>query len=369
MAVTTNNRNLGLDILRALSMFFVICLHILGQGGILDHASADSGKFWFLSYFQILFYCAVDIYGITTGYLMCRKNFRLARVTKIWLTTVFWSVVVSCCFFVVVPETRTLEEMVSMFIPILRGRYWFFTAYFVVMLISPVLNAVIKSLNRQQFHLLFAVLFVVFGVIPICSLGNDVMRVYGGSHFTWMSVLYLVGGYLRVHGKDVPAVRKPSIWILAYFLLAGMHLLYKLSITVIGLPNYGNLMLTNLSPLVLGEAICLFRFFENTCSSIAAESATGKLIRFLSSGVYAVYVIHVHPIIFWNSEIISYFRYWDTWNTMQVFCAMLLTSLVVFVVCILLDALRQQIFCMMKIDKVVEKISDRVENCVRKYIR
>lgn len=40
-------RHIGLDILRALAMFFVICQHILGQGGVLGNAAAGSGKFYF----------------------------------------------------------------------------------------------------------------------------------------------------------------------------------------------------------------------------------------------------------------------------------------------------------------------------------
>ena len=165
MAVTAKkSRNLGIDLMRAMAMFFVICLHILGQGGLVAHAEPGSGKFYILNLLQILSYCAVDAYGITTGYLMCDRPFRLSRVTKLWLTTVFWSVAVSCCFFAFVPASRSMEEMVSMFLPILRGRYWFFTAYFVTMLVSPVLNVVIRALSKTQFKLLLGALFLIFGV-------------------------------------------------------------------------------------------------------------------------------------------------------------------------------------------------------------
>ena len=40
MALAKNTRNMGLDILRALAMFFVISQHILGQGGLVEHAAA-----------------------------------------------------------------------------------------------------------------------------------------------------------------------------------------------------------------------------------------------------------------------------------------------------------------------------------------
>ena len=214
MAVSVkSNRNISLDVLRALAMFFVVCQHLLGQGGLVANAAAGSGKFWFLSLLQILVYCSVNIYGITTGYLLCEKSFRLSILTKVWLTTVFWSVAVSCCFFLFVPESRSLTEAISMFLPVLRGRYWFFTAYFVVMLVSPVLNLVIRTLTKHQFHLLFAALFLIFGIIPAAALRNDVLRISSGHHFSWMIVLYLIGGYFRMYAPPQRRFPFPGFWV------------------------------------------------------------------------------------------------------------------------------------------------------------
>lgn len=234
------NRNLGIDALRALAMFFVICQHILGQGGLVAGAEGSPLKYYFLSFLQILAYCAVDVYGITTGYLMCKKTFHLSRLTRLWLTTVFWSVAVSCTFFAVVPESRTISEMVSMFLPILRGRYWFFTAYFVTILVSPVLNHIINTLSCRQFKLLLAVLFLIFGVIPVASLGYDVMRVFGGNHFSWMIALYLIGGYLRVHGLPE---RRPCVYLGGYFLFSFVQLAYQFGMRLIGLGHWGGFSL------------------------------------------------------------------------------------------------------------------------------
>ena len=365
-----STRNMGLDILRALAMFFVICQHFLGQGELVSHA-VGSGKFWFLNFLQILVYCSVNIYGITTGYLLCEKAFRLSRLTKLWLTTVFWSVAVSCCFFLFMPESRSFSEAVSMFLPILRGRYWFFTAYFVVMLVSPVLNLLIRSLSRRQFHLLFAALFLIFGVVPVASLGNDVLRISSGHHFSWMIVLYLIGGYLRkyAHCLSAPNMRSPYRWLLLYFLLALIHLAYQVFVSVIGLPSFAALLLTYPSPFILGEAVCLFLFCKDAFRNICADGFIGKLIRFISPGVYSVYIIHVHPLVFWNEGIIGLFRSWDHLGIGAVFGALILTSAAVFAVCILLDFLRQHLFRAIGINRIAERWSDKLETLVRTYIR
>ncbi|MBQ8835468.1 MAG: acyltransferase [Oscillospiraceae bacterium] len=365
MSATKQERNMGIDVLRAVAMFFVICQHILVQGSVTAAAEVGSGKYYFMQFLQVLVYCAVNIYGLTTGYLLCRKPFRLSRLVKLWLTTVFWSVAVSCVFFVLVPESRTFSEMVSMFLPILRGRYWFFTAYFVVMLVSPVLNVVIQNLSRRQFQLLFAALFLIFGVVPICSLGYDVLRITTGHHFSWMIVLYLIGGYLRVYPPAVP-VPKKHLWLLGYWISAAVHLLYILAVNLAGLNSFTNLMLTYPSPLILAEAICLLQYCKDL--PLKPDGLPGKLVRFIAPGVYSVYVIHVHPLVFWNKNIISAFRAWDSWNGIQVLGAILLTAFAVFTVCILLDALRQRLFRLLHIDQLAEKLSDRAEAVVRTHL-
>ncbi len=355
-----NSRNLGIDLLRALAMFFVICQHFLGQGELVIRVEG-TGKYWILSLLQIISYCAVDIYGITTGYLLCEKKFRLSRLTSIWATTIFWSVAVSCVFFVFVPESRTLREGISMFFPLLRGRYWFFTAYFVVILLSPVLNLLIHNLSRQQFRFLFAALFFIFGVVPVGSLGNDVLRISGGHHFSWMLVLYLIGGYLRKYPLSLTG-RKP---LCVFFALAALHLAYKLLACLLGFGQWRDLFLTYVSPLILGEAICLFLWFSSSFRSFSENGILGNVVKFVSPGVYAVYVIHVHPLVFWNQDIICLFRSWDSMNGLAVTGMILITALAVFVLCIALDAVRQRLFHILHLDVWAIAFSDRVEHRVR----
>lgn len=359
-----NSRNLGIDLLRALAMFFVIIWHFVGQGGLLEHAESGSVKYWVLSAVQILTICCVNLYGLTTGYLMCDKPFRLSRVVKLWVTTVFWSVAVSCVLFAVFPEIRTFEELVSMFLPILRGRYWFFTAYFVVMMISPVLNLVIRSLTKGQYRLLLAVLFLIFGVIPVGSLGYDVLRISTGHHFSWMIVLYLMSGYLRKNGCE-GGTKTPWKYLMGYLLFAAVHLLYKFAAMGIGLPGFANLLLTYPSPLVVGEAICLFLFFKDAFSGLSEEHVLGRVVRFAAPGVYSVYVIHVHPKVYWNTQIIALFRNWDSWNTLEVLAAVIVTAAGLFAVCVCLDAVRQRLFRSLGIDRIIEKLSGCIEYKVR----
>lgn len=145
-------------------------------------------------------------------------------------------------------------------------------------------------------------------------------------------------------------------------------MLYKLAVAVVGLNGFTDLLLTYPSPLVVGESICLFLFFRDAGTKIAPESITGKLIRFAAPGVYSVYVIHVHPRVYWNRQILDLFRAWDNWNVPAVCAAMIGAAVALFVVCVCLDALRQRLFCGMGIDRILENLSNQVENKVRSLL-
>lgn len=132
-----------------------------------------------------------------------------------------------------------------------------------------------------------------------------------------------------------------------------------------GLGSFGNLLLTYPSPLIVGEAICLFLYFAEAFSGLSGESLAGKLIRFAAPGVYSIYVIHVHPLVYWNEKILSLFRAWDSWNTAAVCAAMAAAAAVLFTLCICLDTVRQGLFRRLGIDQMVEKLSNKIEKKLR----
>ena len=64
------SRNLGVDLLRSLSMLMVVVLHVLGQGGILaalEAAPARGGSFALCWLLELACSCAVDCFGLISG--------------------------------------------------------------------------------------------------------------------------------------------------------------------------------------------------------------------------------------------------------------------------------------------------------------
>jgi surface polysaccharide O-acyltransferase-like enzyme len=62
-------RNYGIDLLRLISMLYVLVLHALGRGGLLDHTQRLSVQYQFGWFMQLWALCAVDIFALISGYV------------------------------------------------------------------------------------------------------------------------------------------------------------------------------------------------------------------------------------------------------------------------------------------------------------
>ena len=67
-------RNYGIDFLRIYSMFLVVLLHSLGQGGLLQNLSITDKQYSFVWLLEIFAYCAVNIFGLISGYVSYRDK-------------------------------------------------------------------------------------------------------------------------------------------------------------------------------------------------------------------------------------------------------------------------------------------------------
>ncbi|MDO5138181.1 MAG: hypothetical protein Q4D71_06920, partial [Oscillospiraceae bacterium] len=64
-----DKRNYGIDCLRILCMIMVACHHILYHGGILERAIHFPGSYQAAWALNIGVYCAVNVYGMISGYV------------------------------------------------------------------------------------------------------------------------------------------------------------------------------------------------------------------------------------------------------------------------------------------------------------
>lgn len=127
-----NSRNYGIDLLRILSMYMVVILHVLGQGGILRETIILSSNYKVVWLLEIVSYCAVNCYALISGYVGINAEYNYSNIIALWLRVIFYTVIITACFALVVPNSVGINEICNAIFPVMRKQYWYFTAYFCV---------------------------------------------------------------------------------------------------------------------------------------------------------------------------------------------------------------------------------------------
>ena len=96
-------RNQGIDLLRNLSMFMVVMLHVLGLGGLLSATQGQGLKYELLKVIHIGSMCAVNCYGLISGYVGYGSKWKISSIVTLWLQVFLYSVGIGLLFYILKP--------------------------------------------------------------------------------------------------------------------------------------------------------------------------------------------------------------------------------------------------------------------------
>lgn len=299
----SKKRNLSLDILKILSMIMVIILHTKIYG-LRDATLAPySSVYWVVLIFYIFSLVAVNCFVLISGYFLSESSLQPKKLLKLWLQTFIFSAGI---FFIVCIFNKNafgFGVLLSQFLPVMSNQYWFFTCYFVLMLLSPFINKLINSLEKKDFKKLIFVLLFIFMAIPTLNVFGDNFDSSKGYSATWFIVLYCVGAYIR----RFPLPRKPygvfyiAISLVSVFINA---LLEGFEDKLLLFTNIKSIFSRYNSATVFLASLCLFLFFVSR--PIYTDKKWGKIITTVSASSFCVYLIHEHPYIrsfIWNDTV------------------------------------------------------------------
>ena len=93
MEVSTK-RNLGLDLLRMVSMLGVVELHVLGQQGVLASATPLSPDYMTAWLLETAAFCAVNCYALISGYVGIFGRFHYSSLALIWCQAAWYTLLI-----------------------------------------------------------------------------------------------------------------------------------------------------------------------------------------------------------------------------------------------------------------------------------
>ena len=348
------NRQAGLDRLRILSAWFVVCIHLFALLG--DLAGSTGISLFVNAFVYALVFCAVNCFGLLSGWLGYREegnSLRLKPLVLLWLQFVFYRV-----FFLLLPSLLGIAEvsLADVFLPVTRRVNWYMTAYFEMMLLAPGLNLIVRHVSRGVNAVICLALLAltVISTALRAVMDCDPFLLGEGYNWMWLAALYFWGASLRKHGwfSGISAGRLRLVLFASLLLTAAWRWGMCSFFSPAGFPgNTEKIFYSYTSPTIALAAICLL---------LLHARLTGPGSRFMekaSSAALGVFLLHT-----------------TVWNWLIVPCAGLLSplpqsfawlnvlgsALVITLLCIPVDLLRGRLFTLLRIPALAEKLQARI---------
>ena len=312
-------RNRGIDLLRMTAMWMVVILHILNKGGVLAAAAPLSAGQGTARLLETAAYCAVNCYGLISGYVGVQRRFRYSGALALWLRVAFYTLGITAVFACLMPGSVNGDRVLRAFFPVLFRQYWYVTAYFGMCLFIPFFNLLLNRLSKGQLRLLALSIVLVFSVLPTLRLcGRQTSRrpasrgaIYAGCVLaTWL---------VRLAGDRLWMARTG-------------HLCDKVLLTAYT------------SPTVLLAAVALVLCF----AALNIGPRFGRFIESVSPLAFSVYLIHAHPLI-WEHWLAGRFAFLADKPPILLASGVLCGAFAIYLVCSLADVLRAGLFRLFRV--------------------
>ena len=338
-------RNRGIDLLRMAAMWMVVILHILNKGGVLEAAAPLSTGRETARLLEIAAYCAVNCYGLISGYVGVGHRFRYSGAIALWLRAAFYTLGITAAFALLMPGSVNGDRVLRAFLPVLFRQYWYVTAYFGMCLFIPFFNLLLERLTRHQAKVLALSIVVVFSVLPTLR-QKDVFLTDNGYSVLWLSCLYLLGGILRLYGRQE---RKLLRWAAMYLGGVLVTWLVKLAGDRLWMARTGHLcdkvlLTAYTSPTILLAAAALVLCF----TGLRIGPGFGSFIEKASPLAFSVYLIHAHPLI-WEHWLAGRFAFLADKPPVLLALGVLGGAFGIYAVCSLADILRAWLFRLLRV--------------------
>ena len=139
------------ELLRVIAMIMVVVLHFLSHSDSLLSLKADISTVRVLgTLLESFCLVAVNVYILISGYFGVKGSFKPAKAVSLLCQIWFYAFLVLAAALVCGLPTRLQElgiyGLVQYLFPIESETYWFATSYFMLYLLSPVLNTAARNM-------------------------------------------------------------------------------------------------------------------------------------------------------------------------------------------------------------------------------
>ena len=362
METKAKMRDANLDMLRIFAMFLIVLLHSVDHSGVLEAAQDGPAiMYGYVQYIYALTQVCVNCYVLLSGYYLARTEFRIHKLVKLWMETVFYSLLIKALFMACGRTPFSAVALVNCFFPILTGRYWFVTIYVGMYLLSPFLNLAINAMNKRQFTLLNVVLFGLLSAWISIHPSIAGMNSGSGWGLTWFVTLYLLAAWFRLYYQPTYRVK---LKLAVFFLIPALVSFGRVVTRSLG--GIGGVLSGILGNWYRYDSVPVyFATVSLFVAMLNVRIEDKKMNRWITSAApltFGVYLIHAHADLshwFWETVNLPHHMNTAWFPLIQFGCCMF-----IFVFCIAVDAIRRTTIGRLEntdtLRRFCDSISDRI---------
>ena len=321
------DRQSNFELLRIFAMLFIIMHHYSVHGGFVLENEITFNKI-FLQMMAFGGKLGVDIFVIISGYFLINEGFKLRKLLKLMAQMWFYSIGLLVLVLLFDVHSPGFKDIVKAILPF-GMLSWFAYAYFVLYLIFPFENVLLKNLDRKKYLLMLVLGFILWFAIPTftkISMQFSILILFG--------YLYAVGAYIRIyHEKSVfrNALKISALGYVIYLFLS--IILDLLALKYDYFIKRAFYFTNDKSVFILIVAIGLLLYFKSL------KMKYNKFINLIAATTFGIYLLHDNDFVrkfLWHN-IFKNYLYYD--SNFLVFHAVF-AVISVFIVCGIIDYLR-----------------------------
>lgn len=210
-----SNRNSNHELLRLIAMYMIVFIH----------ANMFLGTFCTGKYFTFfnglvngICNIGVSCFILISGYY--GVSFNIRKLVKMECMMIVFSLMETGMLLIVFPEqmhgAALLEQLVKSVFPFVTRKYWFYSCYVCLMLLSGYIQRLIELLDRAAFRKLLLTMIVLFSVFPTLFYFEIIPD--NGKGLVQMIMVYMIGRYIRMY-QDVQLTHEKKYLIFVFLLL------------------------------------------------------------------------------------------------------------------------------------------------------
>ena len=363
-----HERNSNFEIMRIISMFFIVIWHVMIYGGFIWNSSGITHEIMQLIFCLIIVH--VNSFVLITGYFQYEKEFKWSKFWSILKLEWIYKIIIPLILLSFGLISLCKWDFVTISFPFID--YWFIIAYLALYALTPYLNKVIKHSNKKELLILILILLFFNSLIPFITIQDFLAN----SGYTLISFiyLYLIGAYLHKYGKNSfkkfykKSISKQRAILLFVFLACALFHFFGWIIcdqhihSENNFIKYISVLLTNEPcnyslPLVIIQSVAYFLFFSTF-------NFKCKLINRIAGYTFPIYIIHDNYYL--RTNIYKWFNIniINESSTIGCIIVIIVCSLSIFVCSLLIEFLRRQLVKFLSGYKLFKTIKSR---CIKSF--